>query len=208
MTVVGVVADTRYREIETARLDLYLPYEQFESPIRFFVIRTTGDPSAIAADVRRAVRAVDPSQPVELQTMDEIVETAMGRWRLNARLFGVLALLALLLAAVGTYSVMSYAVSRRTHEIGVRMALGAGRSEIARMVLGDGLRLALVWCVGGVGRRLLGCRAASSPARRRRPTRPDGVWRGGGSPVSRRRSRGPGAGAPRRRGRSNARYSD
>ena len=144
VTVVGVVADTRYREIETARLDLYLPHEQFSSPIRFFVIRTAGDPSAIAADVRRAVRAVDPSQPVDLLTMDEIVETAMGRWRLNARLFGVLALLALLLAAVGTYSVMSYAVSRRTHEIGVRMALGAGRSEIGRMVLGDGLRLALV----------------------------------------------------------------
>jgi putative ABC transport system permease protein len=81
--------------------------------------------------------------------MNEILGTAMGRWRLNARLFGVLAFLALALAAVGTYSVMSYAVSRRTHEIGVRMALGAGRGEIARMVIKDGLRLAVVGVVVG-----------------------------------------------------------
>ena len=144
LTVVGVVADARYREVETARLDVYQPYAQFDQPIRHFVIRTAGDPSAIAADVRRAVHAVDPGQPVAILTMDDIVATAMGRWRLNARLFGVLAVLALVLASVGTYSVMSYAVSRRTHEIGVRMALGAGRGEIAGMVLRDGLRLALV----------------------------------------------------------------
>jgi putative ABC transport system permease protein len=149
LTVVGVVVDARYREIETARLDVYQPYGQSTGPIRFFVIRAAGDPTSIAADVRRAVHAVDPSQPVELLTMNEIVSTAMGRWRLNARLFGALALLALLLAAVGTYSVMNYAVSRRTHEIGVRMALGAGRPEITRMVLGDGLRLALVGVTAG-----------------------------------------------------------
>ena len=89
--MVGVVADTRYREIETSRLDVYRPYAQFEAPIRHFVIRAAGDPASIAADVRRAVHAVDPSQPAELLTMDEIVATAMGRWRLNARLFGALA---------------------------------------------------------------------------------------------------------------------
>ena len=143
LTVVGVVADVRYREIETARLDLYQPYGQSTSFVRDYVLRTTGDPRAVAADVRRIVRTIDPNQPVELLTMDEIVARAMGRWRLNARLFGSLALLALALAAVGAYSVMSYAVSRRTPEIGVRIALGAGRREITRMVVRDGLRLAL-----------------------------------------------------------------
>jgi len=143
LTVVGVVADVRYREVETARLDLYQPYGQSTSFVRDYVVRTAGDARAIAADVRRAVRTIDPNQPVEILTMDEIVTRAMGRWRLNARLFGALALLALVLAAVGAYSVMSYAVSRRTSEIGVRMALGAGRREITRMVVGDGLRLAL-----------------------------------------------------------------
>jgi putative ABC transport system permease protein len=150
LTVVGVVADVRYREIETARLDLYQPYGQSTSVVRDFVLKTAGDPRAIAADVRRIVRGIDPSQPVELLTMDQIVATAMGRWRLNARLFGALAVLAVLLAAVGTYSVMSYAVSRRTQEIGVRIALGAGQREITRMVLSDGLRLAIVGLAIGV----------------------------------------------------------
>jgi putative ABC transport system permease protein len=156
LTVVGVVADTRYREIETTRLDVYRPYAQFDAPLRHFVIRSAGDPSSITADIRRAVHAVDPSQPISILTMDEILATAMGRWRLNARLFGVLAVLALTLAAVGTYSVMGYAVSRRTHEIGVRMAFGASRAEIVRMVLGDGVRVAIAGVTIGSAAALIG----------------------------------------------------
>jgi putative ABC transport system permease protein len=150
LTIVGVVADVRYREVETARLDLYQPYGQSTSFVRDFVVRTSGDPSALAASVRQAVRAIDPNQPVEILTMEQIVATAMGRWRLNARLFGALAILAVLLSAVGTYSVMSYAVSTRTQEIGVRIALGASARDIARMVLGDGLRLAGVGLAAGI----------------------------------------------------------
>jgi putative ABC transport system permease protein len=150
LTVVGVVADVRYREIQNARLDLYQPYGQSTSFVRDFVMKTASDPTTIAADVRRVVREIDPNQPVELLTMDRIVATAMGRWRLNARLFGALAILAVLLSAVGTYSVMSYAVSRRTQEIGVRIALGAGGGDITRMVLGDGLRLAIAGLAAGI----------------------------------------------------------
>jgi predicted permease len=151
LTVVGVVANVRYREIETARLDLYQPYGQSTSFVRDYVIRTDNDPRTIAGDVRRVVRTIDPNQPVELLTMEEIVGRAMGRWRLNARLFGALAALALLLAAVGTYSVMSYSVSRRRQEIGVRIALGAGRRDITGMVVRDGLRLTVAGlAIGGL----------------------------------------------------------
>jgi predicted permease len=143
LTVIGVVADVRYREIEISRLDVYEPYTQSDSTPHHVVIRTAGDPRTIAREVRGVVQAIDPSQAVELSTMNEIVSRAMGRWRLNARLFGVLAVLAVLLAAVGTYSVMSYAVSQRRQEIGVRVALGAGRGHITRMILGDGFKLAL-----------------------------------------------------------------
>ncbi len=143
LTVVGIVADARYREIESARMDVYQPYGQFDGLMKHMVIRTSGDPGSMASAVRQVVHESDPGQPVDIRTMDEIVSVALGRWRLNARLFGTLALLALLLAAVGTYSVMNYAVSRRTQEIGVRVALGAGRTQITRLVLVDGLRLAL-----------------------------------------------------------------
>jgi putative ABC transport system permease protein len=164
LTVVGVAADTRYREVEKARFDIYQPYGQFNGLLRHFVVRSSNDPRTIAGDIRRVVREIDSSQPIELTTMDEIVATAMGRWRLNARLFGALAALALLLAGVGTYSVMNYAVSRRTQEIGLRIALGAGRSQISGLVLKDGLRLAglgiaigvvIAYAVSGLLRHLL-----------------------------------------------------
>jgi putative ABC transport system permease protein len=143
LTVVGIVGDARYREIEAARMDVYQPYGQFDGLMKHLIIRSSGDPAPIPSAVRQVVHETDPAQPVDIRTMDEIVSVALGRWRLNARLFGTLALLALLLAAVGTYSVMNYAVSRRTQEIGVRVALGAGRTQITRLVLADGLRLAL-----------------------------------------------------------------
>ncbi len=164
LSVVGVTTAVRYREIETARFDIYQPYGQSTIFVRHFVIKTAGDPLALADDIRRVVRQVDPNQPVDLLTMKDVVSTAMGRWRLNARLFGALAVMALLLAMVGTYSVMNYAVSRRTQEIGVRLALGAGRRRIAGMVLADGLRVAgagvavgsvIAYLAAGVLRHLL-----------------------------------------------------
>jgi len=117
---------------------------------------TTAASSNGQIPLRKAVMAIDPNQPVELLTMEEIVARAMGKWRLNARLFGALALLALVLAAVGTYSVMSYSVSRRTQEIGVRIALGASGREVTRMVVRDGLRLAIAGItIGGMAAYLV-----------------------------------------------------
>jgi putative ABC transport system permease protein len=147
LTVIGVVGDVHYREIEKPRLDMYLPYGQFTAPVKHVMIRTSGDPRLVVGALRNLFQEIEPGRSLDIRMMEDVVSTAMGRWRLNARLFGALALMALLLAAVGTYSVMAYAVSRRTQEIGVRVAIGAGRHQIARLVLGDGARLA-IWGIG------------------------------------------------------------
>jgi putative ABC transport system permease protein len=147
LTVVGVVGDVHYREIEKPRLDMYLPYGQFTGPVKHVMVRTSGDARLVLVALRNLLQEIEPGRSLDIRVMEDVVSTAMGRWRLNARLFGALALMALLLAAVGTYSVMAYAVSRRTQEIGVRVALGAGRHQIAQLVFGDGARLA-IWGIG------------------------------------------------------------
>jgi predicted permease len=119
------------------------------------VLRTEGDPTAVIGPVRRAVEEIDPREVVyNVQTMDEVVSNSFAARRLSMILLGVFAAFALVLACVGIYGVISYLVGQRTHEIGVRMALGAQRGDVFRLVVVHGARMALLGVVIGIGAAL------------------------------------------------------
>jgi putative ABC transport system permease protein len=154
ITIVGVVGDIKTDGFDTGGAPhIYLPNPQAPSYNSVVYLRTAAAPGALSEAIRREVQAVDPTIPVfGIQTMDEIVAKSMAARRFALEILGIFAIVAFLLACVGIYGVMAYAISQRTGEIGLRMALGARRSDILRIVLSE----AGLIVVAGVGAGLMG----------------------------------------------------
>lgn len=159
--IVGVVGDTRELGLnKDAEPELYFPGNSARGAL---LVRTAGDPLSLASGVRSAVLTVDPEQPVSnIQTVDQVLASSLSRQRFAALLLAVFSGLGLALAAVGLYGVLSYSVAQRGPEIGVRIALGAGREDIFGLVLRQGMRAAGCGILAGVAAAFLLSRAMSS----------------------------------------------
>lgn len=152
-TVVGVVADMRHRSLDGKTWpELFQPYRQAPSYWMSLVVRGAGDPESLIPAVQKAAQSADRNQPLfNIGSLEQRVSSSLAPRRSRAFLLGAFALIALLIAIVGVYGVMAYSVTRRTQEIGIRMALGAGRRDVLRMVVSEGLRLALAGTAIGLG---------------------------------------------------------
>ena len=152
LEIVGVVADVRHgglaREPDP---QVYIPDRLYPPQTAFLALRADGNPLRTVDAIRAQVRAIDPNQSVtDVLTMDDLLERSVGQQHLAARVLGLFAATALLLALIGLYGVMAYSVAQRTQEIGVRRALGAGHRDVLWMVAGQGLRVTLIGVVCGV----------------------------------------------------------
>jgi putative ABC transport system permease protein len=151
--IIGVVGDTKHLGLDTENEEMaYWPQPELVYTSMTLVMRTQSDPAGVAPAARNVIRNLDPEQPIgEVNTMEGLLAKSVARSRFNATLLTVFSLVALVMAAVGIYGVMSYSVQQRTHEIGLRMALGAQQTDVLRLVIKQGVLLGLI----GVGAGLI-----------------------------------------------------
>jgi len=151
LTIAGVAGDAHYRALDDIRLDVYVPYLQSGVPLHYLAIRTTSDPKMFIPTVRHEVATLDPDQAVtSVMTMEQLVSQQQAESRFNILLLGLFSILATALAGVGIYGVVSYSVAERTHEIGIRIALGAQSADVLRLVIGQALRIVSIGIVIGL----------------------------------------------------------
>ncbi|MGH9308645.1 MAG: FtsX-like permease family protein, partial [Vicinamibacterales bacterium] len=150
-TVVGVVEDARSREVEAPRFDLYLPYRQAPNQVQHFMVRVSGDPLAVVPALKAGVAAIDPEARVDgISTMEDVVNRAFAAWRFSIIVVSAFAAIALTFAAVGIATLVAFAATQRTREIGVRAALGAQRRDVVALVASEGTWTALAGLAVGV----------------------------------------------------------
>src|SRR4029077_13476150 len=152
ITIVGVVGDIKSDGFEAPSVPhIYVHMRQFAPVNAVVFIRSKGDVQNLGESVRQVVEKVDPNVPVHsISSMDQIISRSMADRRFALELLGIFAAVALLLAAVGIYGVMSYSFSQRTHEVGIRIALGAQRVDILHMALGEGMRIVTIGLAAGL----------------------------------------------------------
>jgi predicted permease len=153
MVVVGVAGDVRQIGLHEPPPPLfYFTQQGYPRPVYTLVVRTAGDPSTVIGPIRAAVKEIDPNQPIRsITTLDDVMSESIARDRFFTVLFAVFGGLALVLAAVGVYGVLAYSVAERTHEMGLRMALGASTADVMRLVVGGGMRLVFIGlALGGI----------------------------------------------------------
>jgi putative ABC transport system permease protein len=172
--IVGVVSDVRDVHLDLApQPAMFVSYTQFPTQAVFVVVRSAGPPLKLAPAVRDQIWSVDKVHPIlEIMTVEELMSNAVAAPRFRVLLLGTFAGLALVLALVGIYGVVSYGVAQRTHEFGVRMALGASQQNVLRQVMGQGLMMAMSGAILGLAGSLALSRVLTSMLYELRPTDP------------------------------------